>query len=57
MLALNTGLPDAELKTLTWAQVDLKKGYLAVGKSKTEAGEGRTIPLNFGFVGDDGRLR
>lgn len=46
MLALNAGLRDAELKTLTWAQVDLKKGYLTVGKSKTEAGEGRTVPLN-----------
>lgn len=46
MLALNAGIRDAELKQLTWAQVDLKKGYLTVGKSKTEAGEGRTIPLN-----------
>ena len=46
MLALNAGLRDAELKSLTWAQVDLKKGYLTVGKSKTEAGEGRTVPLN-----------
>jgi Phage integrase family len=26
--------------------MDLDKGYLTVGKSKTEAGEGRTIPLN-----------
>jgi len=43
---LNAGIRDAELKQLTWAQVDLKKGYLTVGKSKTEAGEGRTIPLN-----------
>jgi integrase len=46
MLALNAGIRDAELKQLTWAQIDLKKGYLTVGKSKTEAGEGRTIPLN-----------
>ena len=46
MLALNAGIRDAELKTLTWAQVDLAKGYLTVGKSKTEAGEGRTIPFN-----------
>ena len=46
MLALNAGIRDAELKQLTWAQVDLKKGYLTVGRSKTEAGEGRTIPLN-----------
>jgi integrase len=46
MLALNAGIRDAELKNLTWAQMDLVKGYLTVGKSKTEAGEGRTIPLN-----------
>jgi integrase len=46
MLALNAGIRDAELKNLTWAQMDLAKGYLTVGKSKTEAGEGRTIPLN-----------
>ena len=46
MIALNTGLRDAEMKNLTWAQIDLDKRYLAVGHSKTEAGEGRTIPLN-----------
>jgi len=37
---------DAEMKTLTWAQINFEKRYLAVGRSKTEAGEGRTIPLN-----------
>jgi len=31
---------------LRWNQVDLKKQFLTVGRSKTEAGEGRTIPLN-----------
>lgn len=46
MLALNAGIRDAELKQLTWNQINLKRGYLTVGKSKTEAGEGRTIPLN-----------
>jgi integrase len=46
MLALNTGIRDAEIKTLTWGQLDLQKRYLAVSRSKTEAGEGRTIPLN-----------
>ena len=45
-LALNAGLRDAEIKTLTWGQLDFTKKYLAVGCSKTEAGEGRTIPLN-----------
>jgi integrase len=46
MLALNAGIRDAELKNLTWGQLDLGKNILTVGKSKTDAGEGRTIPLN-----------
>ncbi len=46
MLALNTGMRGAEVKNLTWGQIDFTKGYLTVGRSKTEAGEGRTIPLN-----------
>ena len=45
-LALNAGVRDAELRGLTWAQIKFAKGYLVVGQSKTEAGEGRTIPLN-----------
>jgi len=45
-LALNAGMRDAEIKTLTWGQIDFTKKYLTVGRSKTEAGEGRTIPLN-----------
>ena len=51
LISLNTGLRDAELKQLTWAKIDFKKGYLTVGKSKTEAGEGRTIPLNSAVLG------
>jgi len=46
VLALNAGMRDAEIRTLTWAQVDFEKEFLTVGRSKTEAGEGRTIPLN-----------
>jgi integrase len=45
-LALNAGVRDAELRGLTWGQIKFAKGYLIVGHSKTEAGEGRTIPLN-----------
>jgi len=45
-LALNAGMRDAEIRNLTWGQLDFAKKYLAVGSSKTEAGEGRTIPLN-----------
>jgi integrase len=45
-LALNAGMRDAEIRNLTWEQIDFTKKFLAVGQSKTEAGEGRTIPLN-----------
>jgi integrase len=46
MLALNTGERDAEIRGLQWERVDLSKAIVTVGASKTEAGEGRTIPLN-----------
>ncbi len=46
MLARNAALRDSEIKTLTWARVDLKAKTLQVGKSKSDAGEGRIIPLN-----------
>ena len=45
-MALNAGMRDKEIRTLTWAQIHFDKNYLAVGRSKTEAGDGRTIPLN-----------
>ena len=45
-LALNAGMRDAEIRNLTWVQVDFEKQFLTVGKAKTDAGEGRTIPLN-----------
>jgi integrase len=44
--ALNAGMRDAEIKTLSWAQIQFGKKFLAVGRAKTEGGEGRTIPLN-----------
>lgn len=49
MLALNAGLRNGEIRSLTWSQINLDKRFLTVGKSKTEAGEGRTIPLNAGL--------
>lgn len=33
MLALNAGMRDAEMKTLTWAQINFEKRCLAVGQS------------------------
>jgi integrase len=47
VLDLNCGLRDKELRELRWQQIDLlDKKTLTVGKSKTEAGTGRVIPLN-----------
>jgi integrase len=46
MLAFNAGMRSGEIRNLRWNQVDLKRQFLVIGKSKTEAGEGRTIPLN-----------
>lgn len=46
LLALNTGMRYSELRLLHWNQVDLQRRTVRVGKSKTEAGTGRTIPLN-----------
>lgn len=46
MLALHTGLRDAEIRGLQWDRVELHKAVVTVGDSKTEAGQGRTVPLN-----------
>jgi integrase len=46
MLALNTGERDAEIRHFQRGRVDLVKAVLTVAESKTEAGEGRTIPMN-----------
>lgn len=45
-LALNTALRKNEIRTLRWSQVDFEKRTLAVGRSKTQQGSGRVIPLN-----------
>jgi integrase len=46
MLAQHAGIRDAETRNIRWKQVNLHKAIVTVGESKTEAGEGRTIPLN-----------
>ncbi len=45
-LALMTGMRAGELTTLRWAQVDLGKRLITVGKAKTAAGTGRQIPMS-----------
>jgi len=47
VVGLNCGVRDKELRELRWRQIDLvHKKQLTVGKSKTDAGTGRVIPLN-----------
>lgn len=46
MLAQNAAMRSREIRTTQWKQIDFQKKFLVVGESKTEAGEGRTIPLN-----------
>ena len=44
--ALRTGLRHGELRHLQWRQVDLLNKVITVGRSKTQSGEGRSVPLN-----------
>ena len=45
-LALNTALRKNEIRTLRWSKIDFEKRTVTVGRSKTQAGTGRVIPLN-----------
>ena len=45
-VALNTTLRRGEIQRLNWGRLDFLRNVLTVGKSKTPAGAGRTIPLN-----------
>jgi integrase len=45
-LALNTALRKNEIRMLRWQQIDLIQRTLAVGRTKTEGGSARVIPLN-----------
>ena len=45
-LALNTALRKNEIRTLRWSQIDFEKRTVTVGRTKTQAGTGRLIPLN-----------
>lgn len=45
VLGLNTGLRYSEVRRLRWADIGLEKRVLVVGRTKTEAGSGRPVPL------------
>ena len=46
MLAQHAGLRDKEIRTLQWNRMNLVKRMLTVGQTKSDAGTGRTIPMN-----------
>ncbi len=47
VLALHCGLRDKETRSLRWSHIDLIKGLVTVrNQTKTEAGTGRTVPMN-----------
>lgn len=45
-MLFTTGCRSIEIKGLYWELVDLERRILIVGKSKTDAGTGRPIPMN-----------
>ncbi len=46
MLALHAGMRDKEIRTVQWGRLNLISRIVTVGESKTDAGTGRTIPIN-----------
>lgn len=46
LLLLETGARYNTIRTLTWGQVDFAGRCLKIGKDKTKAGTGRTVPLS-----------
>ena len=46
VLSIHTGVRKSELRLMRWRQVDLLKEEVQVGKSKTQGGDGRVIPLS-----------
>jgi len=47
MLNQGAGMRDAEIRGIQWKRLDLIGNIVTVGEAKSEAGTGRTIPLNF----------
>ena len=45
-MALLTGMRAGEIASLTWGQMDFARRVVTVGRAKTAAGTGRSIPMN-----------
>ena len=46
MLAQHAGLRDKEIRSMQWSGLNLTKRMITVGQTKSDAGTGRTIPMN-----------
>src|SRR5207248_7258245 len=46
VLSLQAGLRLDEIRQLQWRHVDLTRRTITVGQSKTDAGEGRVVPMS-----------
>jgi integrase len=46
VIALEACLRYSEIRLLRWQQIDMARRSITVGKSKTDAGEGRAIPMS-----------
>ena len=46
MFAQHAGLRHKEIRTLQWNRLNLIKRIITVGETKSDAGTGRTIPVN-----------
>ncbi len=51
MLALHAGMRHKEIRTMQWNRLNLDTRIITVGESKTEAGTGRTVPMNDDLFG------
>jgi integrase len=50
VIAIEAGLRYNEIRLLQWINLDFQRKLIIVGKSKTDAGEGREVPLtNFAY--------
>ncbi len=46
LLSIHSGLRNQELRLLRWRQVDMLERSITVGRSKTQGGSGRVVPLS-----------
>ena len=45
LIALNTGMREAEILGLSWREINFRDGVIRLSGHRTKSGEGRTIPM------------